>query len=338
MTLKPITVALRAGIGLTGLILLPLAGCAVGPDFFQKPAPPDVSGYTAQPLAPTAAIPGVAGGDAQSFVPATDIAGDWWTLFHSKALDALIQQSLKNNPDLKAAQAALTAAHEDAWRNKASTTPAPLGISATRQRQPGVLAPVPSNKALYNLYTAQVNISYSPDLFGLNRRTVESLQAQEQGVRFQMIAAWTTLITNVVVTAVQLAALQDQVDATQQMVDANKQMLESCTTSTTRAMPVRSMWRPRRRNSRRLNATLPPLVKQLEQIARSAGGVGGRFPGRCARAAFRSRTCSYRKTCRSACPRSSWSNARTCSRPKPTCTPPAPRSASRRPTACPTSS
>ena len=66
MTSKPITVALRAGISLTGLILLPLAGCAVGPDF-QKPAPPDVSTYTAQPLVPTVAIPGVAGGNAQNF-------------------------------------------------------------------------------------------------------------------------------------------------------------------------------------------------------------------------------------------------------------------------------
>src|SRR5271170_854371 len=87
------------------------AGCAVGPDY-RKPAPPDVGAYTAQPLSTTAATPNVVGGEAQSFVAGGDISGDWWTLFHSRPLNALIDESLKNNHDLKAAQAALKAARE----------------------------------------------------------------------------------------------------------------------------------------------------------------------------------------------------------------------------------
>jgi hypothetical protein len=35
---------------LIGMCLLTLAGCAVGPDF-QRPGPPDVTGYTPTPLA-----------------------------------------------------------------------------------------------------------------------------------------------------------------------------------------------------------------------------------------------------------------------------------------------
>ena len=171
-----------------------VAGCAVGPDF-RRPAAPADGDYTARPLASTAATPDVAGGEAQRFAAGRDIAGDWWTLFHSKPLDALIERSLTNNPDLKAAQAALDGgAGKTSWRNGALTIPSvAAGFSASRQKQSELLAPVPNypvvaNEFQYNLFTPQVSVSYVPDVFGLNRRTVESLKAQEQGVRFQMIA------------------------------------------------------------------------------------------------------------------------------------------------------
>ena len=62
------------------------------------------------------------------------------------------------------------------WRSAApSIRSVAAGFSATRQQDPsGALAPVPSNNAfLYNLFTPQVSVSYVPDVFGLNRRTVE---------------------------------------------------------------------------------------------------------------------------------------------------------------------
>src|SRR5262249_34877472 len=84
-----------------------LAGaCAVGPDFERPPAP-QVAGYTPEPLAQQTASSEVAGGEAQRFVQALDIPGEWWRLFHSAALNSLIEEALKNNPTLPAAEAAL---------------------------------------------------------------------------------------------------------------------------------------------------------------------------------------------------------------------------------------
>lgn len=262
-----------------GLVALLLAGCAVGPDF-KQPDAPQVKGYTAQPLTETASTPGVVGGAAQHLGPGVNLPGDWWTLFHSKALNALIQQSLKNNPDLKAAQAALNVAHNDVLAQQGFYYPsASLGISASRQRQPGTLAPVPnSNQDLYNLFTPQLSISYSPDLFGLNRRTVESLQAQEQGVRFQMIAAWTTLTSNVVVTAVQEAALRDEVDATRQLVDVNTQMLQILRYQYDKGYASQIDVAAQETQLAQINATLPPLVKQLEQQRHLLAVLVGEFP------------------------------------------------------------
>ncbi|HEU5397864.1 MAG TPA: efflux transporter outer membrane subunit [Gammaproteobacteria bacterium] len=264
---------------LAAIAVLVLTGCAAGPDF-KPPAAPKVSGYTAQPVGTTASTPDVPGGSAQHFSAGANLPGDWWTLFHSKPLDALVEQSLKNNPDLKAAQAALTVAHEDMLAQRGSYYPsATFSFSASRQRQPYVLAPVPnSNEDLYNLYTPQLSIGYSPDLFGLNRRTVESLEAQEQAVHFQMIAAWTTLTSNVVVTAVQVAALSAQADATRQLVDVNTQMLKILRYQYDKGYASQIDVAAQETQLAQVNATLPPLVKQLEQERHLLAVLVGEFP------------------------------------------------------------
>ena len=78
-----------------------LVGCAVGPDF-HKPDAPDAKAYDTDALpAQTASVP-VTGGEAQRFESGADIPDDWWTLFQSPALNALIERALKNNPDLVA--------------------------------------------------------------------------------------------------------------------------------------------------------------------------------------------------------------------------------------------
>ena len=117
-----------------GLAVLLLSGCAVGPDF-EKPAAPEVSDYTVHPLPATAASPNSAGGEAQRFTKWSDIAADWWTLFHSKPLSDLIEQSLANNSDLKAARAALSVARENTLAQRGAYYPAlNAGFTATRSR------------------------------------------------------------------------------------------------------------------------------------------------------------------------------------------------------------
>jgi outer membrane protein TolC len=179
------------------LAALLLAGCAVGPNF-KKPAPPEVQGYTSTPLATTIGTTNVGGGEPQRFVEGHDLSGQWWTLFHSKPLNALIELSLSNNPSIKAAQAALTVAKETVLAQNGAFYPTVSGsFSASRQATPAVLAPIPNaNEFTYSLFTPQLTISYVPDVFGLNRRTVESLKAQEAAARFALVATHITLTAN----------------------------------------------------------------------------------------------------------------------------------------------
>ncbi len=262
------------------LLCAALAGCAVGPNF-EKPAPPDVGSYRPQPLRTTDTVDGVAGGQAQRFEPGRDVAGDWWTLFHSKPLDELIEQSLAKNHDLKSAQAALKVAHENMLAQRGSFYPSvSAGLSASRhQDPPGALAPVPSTNAfLYNLYTPQVSVSYVPDVFGLNRRTVESLEAQRDAARYQMIATYNTLTSNVVVAAIQLASLQMQVDATREVIDANSKIVDILQYQLKKGVVSGLDVAAQESQAAQAKASLPPLLKQLDQQRDLLAVLCGRFP------------------------------------------------------------
>ena len=256
-----------------------LAACAVGPNF-KKPAVPEVSDYTPAPLSTTVAAPNVSAGDAQRFAKGGDISVDWWSLFHSEALNGLIDLSLANNHDLKAARAALSVARENVLAQRGVYYPGvEASFSASRQRQSGQIAPtLSSNAFLYDLFTPQVSISYVPDVFGLNRRTVESLQAQEQGVRFQMIAVYTTLTANVVVTAIQVGSLQMQIDATRQLIDSNADNVKILQYQFDKGYASRLDVAAQESQLAQVAATLPPLLKQLAQLHDLLATLTGRFP------------------------------------------------------------
>ncbi len=267
-----------------------LAACAVGPDF-KRPAAPAVSGYGVRPTT-TVATAKVAGGEPQHFSIGGDIPADWWTLFHSPALNALIEQALAHNADLKAAQAALTVARENTRAGRGAYYPAvDGGFSATRQMQsqqvaPGPNYPVVPQEYLYSFFTPQLSISYAPDVFGLNRRSVESLQAQQQAARFQMIAARITLSTNVVATAVQQASLRAQIAATHELIAINARMVGILKYQLDKGYASRLDLAAQESQLAQVRASLPPLLTQLAQQDNALAVLVGRFPSQAPAAPF----------------------------------------------------
>ena len=120
------------------LAALLLCACAVGPNYKQPPAP-QTSGFVPEGALPamTAAAP-LPGGDPQHFVDGLDIPGQWWSLFKSAELNALIERGLANSPTLEAAQAALRQANENVAAQRGSFFPSVSGsYQAERQKASG---------------------------------------------------------------------------------------------------------------------------------------------------------------------------------------------------------
>ena len=260
-------------------VALVTAGCVVGPNF-KRPVAPNVSGYTPTPLATTSSTANVTGGEAQNFVQAQDIPGEWWTLFHSQPLSDLIERSLKANPDIKAAQAALLVAKENVLTQRGAYYPSvSAGFAAVGAKSSNDLSPVTSTSALsYSLFTPQVSVSFVPDVFGLNRRTVESLQAQAQQARFALAATHIALSANVVAVAIQEASLRAQIDATNQLVTINTNMLQILRNQYANGYVSMLDVEAQASQLAQVAATLPSLLKQLAQQRDQLAVLAGGFP------------------------------------------------------------
>jgi NodT family efflux transporter outer membrane factor (OMF) lipoprotein len=258
---------------------LGLCAC-VGPNF-HRPAPPRVDRYTAGSLpSETAAAPGP-GGEAQRFLAEKEVPRDWWTRFGSEELDALVIEALRANPSVQAASAALRQAQENTAAQRGSYYPSvQAGFDATRQRDAvGVLAPnLASGTALYNLYTPQVTVSYVPDVFGVNRRQVESLAALAEVSRFELDAAYLTLTGNVVTTAIEEAGLRAQIAATERVIELEREALSVLKRELQLGAIAEGDVFAQDAALAQLEATLPPLKRQLQTSDDSLAALTGRLP------------------------------------------------------------
>jgi NodT family efflux transporter outer membrane factor (OMF) lipoprotein len=256
-----------------------IAACTMGPDF-QKPAPPNVLSYTGAPLTSTSGAGETNESAAQRFVGGRDIPGNWWTLFHSKPLQELIERSLKNNPDIKAGQAALRVARENVQAQIGAYYPSIAGgFAASHQKTSAALAPTPnSNNLTFDLFVPQVGVSYVPDVFGLNHRTVESLTAQAEQTRFALVATQIVLSSNVAAAAIQEASLRAQIDATKKLITLNSDMLKILRSQYEKGYAARLDVAAQETLLAQVTASLPPLLNQLSQQRDLLSVLSGEFP------------------------------------------------------------
>jgi NodT family efflux transporter outer membrane factor (OMF) lipoprotein len=254
-----------------------LSDCAVGPNF-KRPTPPATPDYGS-----ASKDTETVGGNTQRFVSGMDIPAQWWTLFQSPKLNDLVEQSLKANPNVEAAKAALRQAHELYLAQWTSFFPTAQG-SFDAQRAKNAIGTIsnptslPQANPYYNLYTAQLSVSYMPDIFGGTRRAVEAARAQDDSARFQLEATYLTLTSNVVVTAITEASLRGQITATRRLLDLQHQITEKVrqqkAVGTASNLDVLTQEAAEAQTA----ATLPPLEKQLGQNRDALTALLGKLP------------------------------------------------------------
>jgi NodT family efflux transporter outer membrane factor (OMF) lipoprotein len=203
-----------------------LTSCAVGPNF-KKPDAPKTAGFAPAGEIPSQLQPSASSGETQRFVTGLDIPGQWWTLFQSPALNALIERALSNSPTLEAAAAALRQARETYAAQRGGYYPSlSAGAGVQRQKVPGAALGAPAiPSVIYTLNNATLNISYTLDPFGGIRRQVEALGAQADYERYALEAAYLSLTANLVTAAITEASLRAQLAATQDIADSQGQQL-----------------------------------------------------------------------------------------------------------------
>lgn len=258
-----------------------LIGCMVGPDF-HSPFPPATKSYTKSSLPKkTVSMKGAGkAGKAQYFLYAQEIPAEWWTLFHSTAINQLINTGIANSPTMAAAQATLKQAQEtlNAQIGSLLFPSATAQVGGQRQRFSDATIGQGQQSSLFNLFNAGVNVSYTLDLFGGSRRQIEAASAQVDFQHYQLVATYLTLTSNIVTTAVTVASLQAQIQATKQLVRAQEDQLVIIEkqlhlggASSENVLSQQTLLAQTR-------ALLPPLEKNLAQSRHALAVLVGSFP------------------------------------------------------------
>ena len=274
-------VLLRAWLHRCGsvLVLAPtLVGCAVGPDF-QTPGPPAVTGYLSKERGPGSIrgerVPG------QALIRGGEIPARWWELLRSRYLNELIERGIIQNTNLQAAEHAVRIAQANALAQRGALFPTAVGnFNASRQKQPlGTVTPTAeSGASTFNLYTAQVTVTYVADVFGGIRRQIEAADAQVEAQAFQREAVYFTLTSNIALAAIQEASLRGQIAATRRLITLQTQLLEILRKRFEQGQIARTDVLTQETALAQTKLLLPPLEKQLAQQRDLLAQLTGGFP------------------------------------------------------------
>ena len=258
-----------------GALLLFLAGCAVGPDFV-RPTPPEFDHYTqgAQPAGTIAAD-----GRAQRFVPGRAPVADWWRLFVSPKLDAVMDEALVNNPNIQAAQASLRQSQDNLRAGYGVFYPQlDAGFGASREKFSPASFGSSTPSSIFNLFTLSATVSYALDVFGGERRAVEGLQAQVDVQRATLIGTYLTLSGNIVNTMIARAAYVEQIAATEQIITLVKEQVGITETQAHAGTVPYANVLSLQSQLASFEASLPPLKQNLSHADHLLATLAGRAP------------------------------------------------------------
>jgi NodT family efflux transporter outer membrane factor (OMF) lipoprotein len=266
-----------------------LTGCMVGPNF-HSPTPPSAKTYTTTPLPEktVSATTNSSSGQSQYFANGQDIPAQWWTMFQCPALNTLIQTGLNNSPNLNAAKATLQQAQETLRAQIGSVLFPSLdtSVGAQRQKVSAGTASGATEPGIFNLYNTSVNVSYALDLFGGARRGLEALESQLDYQRFQLEAAYLTLTSNIVTTAITSASLQAQIQATQQLIQEQQEQLTIVNKQYRLGGVSGADVLSQQSQLAQTRTSLPPLEQSLEKSQDALAVLVGKFPSEAALSVF----------------------------------------------------
>jgi NodT family efflux transporter outer membrane factor (OMF) lipoprotein len=220
-----------------------------------------------------------AGGIAQQFDFGAHPVPEWWRLYRSDALDALVEEGLRNSPTLAATGHSLAAAREQ-WRAQVGSSTLPsLDASAQAAVERNLDVPgVGPNVVRYDVLIGQITAHYTFDLFGAVRYENAGLGARLHAKAFELEAARRALAANIVGSTIQAATLDRQIALTERSLalareDARDDDRRYVLGAVTHAQALAS-----RQSAASLAASLAPLRQQRAAAAYSLAVLIGRSP------------------------------------------------------------
>lgn len=264
-----------------------LDGCIVGPDY----------------RGPRAAAPLAAGGAGFHRAPADGVSSgpglaEWWTALHDDQLNKLIDDAVRNSPDIQIARARLRQARSALKLNQANVGPnGSASALALRTRSPDIsgllgaagVSPAGSDAAPADntshgrgpltLYDIGFDATWEVDLFGGTRRAVEAASAEAEASEANLDDAHVSLAAEVAQTYVGLRDMQLRYALMRQSAQLQQKMLELSQQRRARGAASDADIEQLRAQLEGTQATLIPIDAQIEQAMDTLAVLCGAEPG-----------------------------------------------------------
>jgi NodT family efflux transporter outer membrane factor (OMF) lipoprotein len=263
----------RTSLSVAAVLLM--TACSFGPNG-NPPAMPGPAHYGADPQ-PTQTVP--AQGVTQQFVAGAKAVPQWWRLFESEELNALVDEGLRNSPTLAAADKSLTAAREQLRAQIGSNMLPTIDAGGQASRQRALAIPeIGPNTFLYNVFVGQLQAQYTFDIFGASRLANAALASRVNVQAYQFDAARRALAANIVTAAISAAMLDAQVQTTERLVTlANEQARDTQRRYDLGAVSHGELLSAQQ-NAASLAASLPGARQQLLTTRHALAVLLGRTP------------------------------------------------------------
>jgi NodT family efflux transporter outer membrane factor (OMF) lipoprotein len=160
--------------------------------------------------------------------PQESISSTWWRVYQDDKLTQLVEQSLKANQSIVAAEAAYRLALATVQANTAGLFPVvTAGLSGSRTGTgAGAAAAAGTVPGVYNSVTANVSASWEPDLWGQIRRQIESAKASAQATDAQLAGERLSIAASVAIDYFELRQADIDIHSLKQQQDIDAHILE----------------------------------------------------------------------------------------------------------------
>lgn len=250
------------------LLVLPvLPACTVGPDY-RPPAPATLS---VPPIYMTPATTG----------DRPDLS-HWWTSFGDPQLDAIVDLALKQNLDIAQAVSRLRQARESLIQSRASLFPN-VGSSASYSRNINIrgrtFGQITNAGIVNENYALSSDVSYTADIFGGVRRSVEAGRANYQSSGYSLAQVQASIASEVARNYILARAAQAGLGIARGSLAIQDDNLEIAGFRVQAGL-VSSLDAEQSRAQRAQTATnVPTLQQSFEQAANRIGVLTGQAPG-----------------------------------------------------------
>ncbi len=279
-------------------LCLSMASCTVGPNFTPPQAPQTLT-FTEDPQPEKTVSSKGDGGNAQYLITSRAIPDAWWMLFHSSSLNQLIIKGFAHSPNIEAASAALRQSQENfraqvgnylypavdlqlgAQRRQISGASTGIGLGTGVGTGAGLGTYIGSTNSptqIFNLFNTQVNVSYTLDILGGNRRELEALCAQVNYQRYQLEGTYLSLAANIVTTAITEASLSAQIKATREIIKLEEDLLKITKKQNELGAIALTDVLTQESQLAQSKTALSPLEKSLAQTRHSLAALIGEIP------------------------------------------------------------